>query len=54
MAAMSDDYTETASFLIEKGAKIDSKTLYEETPPQYLANVSTGHENYQRIPINPK
>ena len=21
---------------------------------QYLANVSTGHENYQRIPINPK
>ena len=21
---------------------------------QYLANVSTGHENYQRIPINPR
>ena len=25
-------YTETARFLIEKGAKIDSKTLYDETP----------------------
>ena len=25
-------YTETASFLIEKGAKIDPKTLAEETP----------------------
>ena len=31
MAAMSDDYTETASFLIEKGAKIDAKNQHGET-----------------------
>ena len=30
--AVMGGYTETASFLIEKVAKIDSKTLAEETP----------------------
>ena len=32
MAAMSDDYTETASFLIEKGAEVDAKTTQGKTP----------------------
>ena len=37
-----------------ESAHLPSEYRIYETSSQSLAKVSTGHENYQRIPINPR
>ena len=39
---------------LEFWKKIGDLQIQYFVAAQYLGNVSTGHENYQRIPINPK